>query len=74
MQSPNRDADASKQDAAAWASSPTDLHALIAVAAYFRAEQRGFSPGYELDDWLAAEADIRAKVSKVARRTHRSES
>ncbi len=31
---------------------------MIAEAAYFRAEKRGFAPGAELDDWLAAEADI----------------
>lgn len=30
----------------------------IAVAAYFIAERRGFEPGHELDDWLAAEAEI----------------
>jgi hypothetical protein len=29
---------------------------LQAVAAYFFAEQRGFAPNHELDDWLAAEA------------------
>lgn len=29
----------------------------IAESAYYRAEARGFSPGYELDDWLAAEAE-----------------
>ncbi|HEY8507133.1 MAG TPA: DUF2934 domain-containing protein [Steroidobacteraceae bacterium] len=27
-------------------------------AAYFRAERRGFAPGHELDDWLAAEREI----------------
>lgn len=32
--------------------------AMIAQAAYFRAEQRGFAPGGELEDWLAAEAQI----------------
>ncbi len=32
-----------------------------AVAAYFLAERRGFVPGRELDDWLAAEAAIRAR-------------
>ena len=31
---------------------------LIAEAAYFRAQQRGFAPGNELSDWLQAEADI----------------
>jgi hypothetical protein len=30
----------------------------IARAAYYRAEHRGFEPGHELDDWLAAEAEI----------------
>jgi len=29
----------------------------IAESAYYKAEARGFSPGYELDDWLAAEAE-----------------
>lgn len=31
---------------------------MIAEAAYFRAEQRGFTPGNEMSDWLAAEADV----------------
>ncbi len=30
----------------------------IADAAYYRAKDRGFEPGYELDDWLAAERQI----------------
>jgi hypothetical protein len=30
----------------------------IEFAAYLRAEQRGFVPGHELEDWLAAEADV----------------
>jgi hypothetical protein len=29
----------------------------IAERAYGRAERRGFAPGRELDDWLAAEAE-----------------
>jgi hypothetical protein len=32
--------------------------AAIAREAYYRAERRGFAPGYELDDWLAAEAEV----------------
>lgn len=32
----------------------------IAHAAYLRAENRGFAPGQEVDDWLAAEAEFRA--------------
>ena len=30
----------------------------IAIAAYFRAERRGFAPGGDLDDWLAAEREL----------------
>jgi hypothetical protein len=35
-----------------------DVRASIALAAYFRSEQRGFAPGYELEDWLAAEREV----------------
>lgn len=31
---------------------------MIAEAAYYRAERRGFAPGNEMSDWLQAEADI----------------
>ena len=31
---------------------------LIARAAYFRAEKRGFAPGGELQDWVEAEAEV----------------
>ncbi len=30
----------------------------IAEIAYFRAQRRGFAPGHELEDWLAAEAEV----------------
>ena len=33
-------------------------HALIEQQAYYRAEERGFEPGHELDDWLTAERDV----------------
>ena len=35
----------------------------IAEVAYHRAEQRGFVPGNELDDWLAAEQEVDALLS-----------
>ncbi len=35
-----------------------DRHNLIAVCAYCKAEARGFEPGHEMEDWLAAEAEI----------------
>ncbi len=34
------------------------LLARIATAAYFKAEARGFAPGGELQDWLAAEREV----------------
>lgn len=38
-----------------------ELFQLISEAAYYRAERRGFAPGDELADWLAAEQEIRAR-------------
>lgn len=38
--------------------SPEERQRLIAMAAYYRAERRGFAPGRELDDWLESEAEI----------------
>lgn len=35
-----------------------DHQVQVALAAYFIAEKRGFGPGHELDDWLAAEAQL----------------
>jgi Protein of unknown function (DUF2934) len=35
-------------------------HALIAQKAYLRAERRGFDPGHETEDWLAAESEVDA--------------
>ena len=39
---------------------------MIAVAAYFRAQGRNFEPGQEVEDWLAAEAEIDEKLSAEA--------
>jgi len=35
---------------------------MIAEAAYYRAEHRGFMPGFAMDDWLAAEHEIQAAL------------
>lgn len=35
---------------------------MIAEAAYLRAAQRGFATGHELDDWLAAERELSARL------------
>ena len=39
-----------------------EVQRLIAVAAYYRAEQRGFEPGHELEDWIAAEKEVRRRM------------
>lgn len=35
---------------------------------YFKAMDRGFTPGYELDDWLAAEREVAALVTPTPKR------
>ena len=40
---------------------------MVRMAAYFRAQQRGFAPGNEWEDWLAAEAEIGALVGPARR-------
>jgi hypothetical protein len=37
--------------------------ARIAEAAYWRSERRGFTAGYELDDWLEAEREIDREIA-----------
>jgi hypothetical protein len=39
---------------------PEARRALVAETAYLRAERRGFAPGHETEDWLAAEAEVDA--------------
>ena len=43
--------------------SPEERYCMIATAAYFRAEQRGFIGGYEMEDWISGEAEIDAKLN-----------
>jgi len=42
--------------------SPDEIKRLIAEAAYYRAKERGFKPGYELEDWVQAEAEVRQRL------------
>lgn len=42
--------------------SPEERYQMIAAAAYWRAERRNFTAGGALDDWIAAEAEIDAKL------------
>lgn len=43
---------------------PEKRAALIAEAAYFRAEKRGFAPGHEQQDWLDAETEVDARLMR----------
>ncbi len=45
---------------------PQEREQMIAEAAYFRAEQRGFTPGGELDDWIEAEVAIDRALAAAA--------
>ncbi len=37
---------------------------MITMAAYYRAERRGFAPGHELEDWCEAEAEIARQFAR----------
>lgn len=43
---------------------PQVREAMIAESAYFRSAHRGFEPGHEVDDWLAAESEIDAALAR----------
>lgn len=54
---------AARKSPSAACSNPSPVDAeirsrMVAEAAYYRAEARGFATGYELEDWLEAEAEI----------------
>lgn len=42
-----------------------DMGRMIAEAAYYHAERRGFQPGYELEDWVAAECEVNLKLAQL---------
>ena len=44
--------------AASMESDSSPQQQMVAEAAYFLAEQRGFEAGYEVNDWLQAEAKL----------------
>lgn len=49
-----------------FAQPPGNRRTMIAEAAYYLAQRRGFSPGHELEDWLAAEAEVDLKIAEAA--------
>lgn len=44
---------------------PEERLSMISEAAYYKAEQRGFAPGNEAEDWAAAEREIDAFIAKT---------
>lgn len=44
----------------------TARRARIAIAAYYRAERRGFAPGHEVEDWLEAEREVDQAAAAAA--------
>ncbi len=42
---------------------PEERYKMIATAAFFRAERRGFATGHETEDWSASEAEIEAMLN-----------
>ncbi len=37
---------------------PEEIASWIAVAAYYKAKERGFTPGHEIEDWIEAEREL----------------
>jgi hypothetical protein len=46
--------------------SPEDVYRLIQETAYYKAKARGFAPGYEVQDWIEAEAEVRLRLESRA--------
>lgn len=42
--------------------SAEELRKLVSEAAYYRAKQRGFTPGHEEEDWIQAEAEVLRRI------------
>jgi hypothetical protein len=40
-----------------------EVRRLIEEAAYYRAMQRGFEPGHEIEDWIQAESEVAARLN-----------
>jgi|HubBroStandDraft_6_1064221.scaffolds.fasta_scaffold2141172_2 hypothetical protein len=46
----------------------TDLQERISQVAYYKAQQRGFEPGHDWEDWFAAEREVTGSDGAGARR------
>lgn len=45
--------------------SPRERYEMIATMAYYRAEQRNFEPGHDVEDWLDCESMIDSMLKKT---------
>ena len=51
---------------------PEERERMISEVAYYRAEQRGFAPGNEMEDWLQAETEVDSLIQSGVSRSARS--
>lgn len=58
MPNENRNATSAGRSSQTTPSGDPARRARIAIAAYYRAERRGFAPGREIEDWLDAEREV----------------
>jgi hypothetical protein len=47
---------------------PELRYEMVATAGYYIAEQRGFAPGHELEDWYRAQAAIQKELPRMLSR------
>ena len=47
--------------------SSEDTRRRIAEVAYFRAKERNFEPGHELEDWIEAESEVMGRSNGAER-------
>lgn len=55
---PKPDSKAVMESSARGTQAPEEVRRRIEEAAYYRAKQRGFEPGHELEDWIEAESEV----------------
>lgn len=51
--------------AGAASTDPAQVHGMIAEAAFYISQARGFTPSQELDDWLAAEREVEQRLASL---------
>jgi len=44
--------------------SDEEIYRLIQQSAYYKARARGFAPGHEVEDWIAAEREVKGSLKR----------